>query len=155
MKADVIIFVLMAVFGDVPQPEVDRACEERELALERTLEGWERDVIKAFLTNEKLKAATPEDRLSIPDYKKVIYFRLGSLSSKLDLSLNKVSSDAGVRLRNLKRRAGFDASILPPKRAALSGAERVAKVDNVALLEMFLMLFCTCLAHTQLFCTNK
>ena len=72
MKADVIIFVLMAVFGDVPQPEVDRACEERELALERTLEGWERDVIKAFLTNEKLKAATPEERLSIPDYKKVI-----------------------------------------------------------------------------------
>ena len=44
MKADVIIFVLMAVFGDVPQPEVDRACEERELALERTLEGWEREV---------------------------------------------------------------------------------------------------------------
>ena len=39
MKADVIIFVLMAVFGDVPQPEVDRACEEREVALERTLEG--------------------------------------------------------------------------------------------------------------------
>ena len=68
----------------------------------------------------------------------MIYFRLGSLSSKLDLSLNKVSSDAGVRLRNLKRRAGFDASILPPKRAALSGAERVAKVDNVALLEMHL-----------------
>ena len=114
-----------------------------------------RDVIKAFLTKEKPKAATPEERLSIPDYKKVIYFRLGSLSSKFDLSLKKVSSDAGVRLRNLKRRAGFDASILPPKRAALSGAERVAKVDNVALLEMFLMLFCTCLAHTQLFCTNK
>ena len=89
MKADVIIFVLMAVFGDVPQPEVDRACEERELALERTLEGWERDVIKAFLTNEKLKAATPEERLSIPDYKKVIYFRLSSVSSKVDLSLKR------------------------------------------------------------------
>ena len=41
MKADVIIFVLMAVFGEVPQPEVDQACEEREVALERALEGWE------------------------------------------------------------------------------------------------------------------
>ena len=75
MKADVIIFVLMALFGEVPQPEVDRVCEEREVALERALEGWECDVIKAFLTNEKLKAATPEERLSIPDYKKVIYFK--------------------------------------------------------------------------------
>ena len=132
MKADVIIFVLMAVFGDVPQPEVDRACEERELALERTLEEWEREIIKAHMANDRLKAATPEERLSIPDYKKVIYSRLDSLSNKLDLSLKKVSTDAGVRLRNLKRRAGFDASILPPKRAALSGAERVSKVNNVA-----------------------
>ena len=74
--------------------------------------------------------------------------------TKLDLSLEKVSTDAGVRLRNLKRRRGFDANILPQKRPALSVAERVAKVDNVALLEMFVMLFCTCLAHTQLFCTN-
>ena len=32
MKADVIIFVLMALFGEVPQPEVDRVCEEREVA---------------------------------------------------------------------------------------------------------------------------
>ena len=154
MKADVIIFVLMAVFGDVPQPEVDRACEERELALERTLEEWEREIIKAHMANDRLKAATPEERLSIPDYKKVIYSRLDSLSNKLDLSLKKVSTDAGVRLRNLKRRAGFDANILPAKKPALSVAERVAKVDNVALLEMFVMLFCTCLAHTQIFCTN-
>ena len=138
MKADVIIFVLMAVFGDVPQPEVDRACEERELALERTLERWERDVIKAFLTNEKLKAATPEERLSIPDYKKVIYFRLDSLSSKLDLSLKKVSTDAGVRLRNLKRRAGFDANILPAKKPALSDANRQAKVNNIEIVSMLI-----------------
>ena len=61
---------------------------------------------------------------------------------------------AGYRLRDLKRRSGYDANILPAKRPALSVADRVAKVDNVALLEMFLMLFCTCLAHTQLFCTN-
>ena len=134
MKADVIIFVLMAVFGDVPQPEVDRACEEREMALERTLEGWEREVIKAHLANARLKAAYPEERLSIPDYKKVIYFRLGSLSSKLDLSLNKVSSDAGVRLRNLKRRAGFDANILPAKKPAQSDANRKAKVNNIEIV---------------------
>ena len=74
--------------------------------------------------------------------------------TKFDLSLEKVSTDAGVRLRNLKRRRGFDANILPQKRPALSVAERVAKVDNVALLEMIVMLFCTCLAHTQLCCTN-
>ena len=123
---------LMALFGEVPQPEVDRVCEEREVALERALEGWEREIIKAHLANDRLKAATPEERLSIPDYEKVIYFRLGSVSSKLDLFLKKVSRDAGVRLCNLKRRAGFDASILPPKRAALSGAERVSKVNNVA-----------------------
>ena len=134
MKADVIIFVLMAVFGDVPQPEVDRACEEREMALERTLEGWEREVIKAHLANARLKAATPEERLSIPDYEKVIYFRLGSLSSKLDLSLNKVSSDAGVRLRNLKRRAGFDTNILPAKKPAQSDANRKAKVNNIEIV---------------------
>ena len=81
MKTDVIIFVLLAVFGEVPQPEVDRACEEREGALERTLQGWEREIIKAHLANDQLKAATPQERLSIPDYKKVIYFRLSSLPS--------------------------------------------------------------------------
>ena len=81
MKEDVIIFVLMAVFRKVPQPEVDRACEEREVALERALEGWEREIIKAHLANDQLKAATPEERRSIPDYKKVIYFRLSSLPS--------------------------------------------------------------------------
>ena len=128
MKADVIIFVLMAVFGEVPQPEVDRACEEREVALERTLEGWEREIIKAHLANDRLKAATPEERLSIPDYKKVIYFRLGSLPSKLHLSLKKVSRDAGVRLCNLKRRRDFDPSILPATKVARSGAERVQAV---------------------------
>ena len=129
MKADVIIFVLMAMFGEVPQTEVEQACEEREVALERALEGWERDVFKAFLTNEKLKAATPEERLSIPDYKKVIYFRLGSLPSKLHLSLKKVSRDAGVRLCNLKRRRDFDQRILPARKVARSGAERVQAVS--------------------------
>ena len=45
---------------------------------------------------------------------------------------------ACIRLRNLKRRSGYDANILPAKRPALSVADRVAKVDNVALLEMHL-----------------
>ena len=62
---------------------------------------------------------------------------------------------AGYRLRDLKRRSGYDANILPAKRPALSVADRVAKVDNVALLEMFLMLFCTCLAHLHLFAVNS
>ena len=45
---------------------------------------------------------------------------------------------AGYRLRDLKRRSGYDANILPAKRPALSVADRVAKVDNVALLQMHL-----------------
>ena len=51
--------------------------------------------------------------------------------TKLDLSLEKVSTDAGVRLRNLKRRRGFDANILPRKRPALSNAERQTKVKEI------------------------
>ena len=46
---------------------------------------------------------------------------------------------AGYRLRDLKRRSGFDANILPTKRSVLSVAERLAKVNNVAKLEKFLM----------------
>ena len=34
---------------------------------------------------------------------------------------------AGYRLRDLKRRSGYDANILPAKRPALSVADRVAK----------------------------
>ena len=40
---------------------------------------------------------------------------------------------------NLKRRAGFDANILPPKRPVLSVADRVAKINNVTILEMCVM----------------
>ena len=67
--------------------------------------------------------------------------------AKLDISLKKVTRNAGVRLCNLKRRAGFDASILPPKRAALSGAERVSKVNNVANWRCFWCCFVLAL-HT-------
>ena len=44
MKVDVIIFVLMAVFCEVPQPEVNQACDEREVTLELSLERWEREI---------------------------------------------------------------------------------------------------------------
>ena len=74
--ADVIFFVLMAT-----QDEVDRVCQEKEVALGRVLQGWEREIIEAHLFNEQLKSATPEERISIDDYKKVISFRLGTLPS--------------------------------------------------------------------------
>ena len=67
--------------GEVPQLEVDQACEEREAALERKLKDWERTLVKAYLTNRKMKELTPEERLSIPDFDKVISFRLVSLQS--------------------------------------------------------------------------
>ena len=66
--------VVMVFQYEVPQPEVDQDCKERETALGRALEGWEREIIKAFLTNEKLKATTPEERTSITDFKTVISF---------------------------------------------------------------------------------
>ena len=63
---------LMAFHGKIPQPEVDEACEEREAALERALEGWKREIVKAFLTNERLKATTPEERTSFTNFETVI-----------------------------------------------------------------------------------
>ena len=69
---------LMAFHGEIPQPELDEACEEREAALGRALEGWEREIVKAFLTNERLKATTPEERTSITNFETVISFRLSS-----------------------------------------------------------------------------
>ena len=69
---------LMAFHGKIPQPELDEACEEREAALGRALEGWEREIVKAFLTNERLKATTPEERTSITNFETVISFRLSS-----------------------------------------------------------------------------
>ena len=75
--ADVIFSVLMMATQD----EVDRVCKEREVALGRVLQGWEREIIEAHLFNEQLKSATPEERISIDDYKKVISFRLGTLPS--------------------------------------------------------------------------
>ena len=76
--ADVIFSVLMMATQD----DVDRVCQEREVALGRVLLlGWEREIIKAYLFNEQLKSATPEERISIDNYKKVISFRLGTIPS--------------------------------------------------------------------------
>ena len=69
---------LMAFHGEIPEPELDQACEEREAALGRALEGWEREVVKVFLNNERLKATTPEERTSITNFETVISFRLCS-----------------------------------------------------------------------------
>ena len=83
--ADVIFSVLMMATQEsvlmASQDEVDRVCQEREVALGRVLQGWEREIISAHLFNEQLKSATPEERISIDDYKKVISFRLGTLPS--------------------------------------------------------------------------
>ena len=69
---------LMAFPNEIPQPELDHTCEEREAALGRALEEWEREIVKAFLTNERLKATTPEERTSITNFETVISFRLCS-----------------------------------------------------------------------------
>ena len=67
--ADVIFSVLMMTTQD----EVDRVCQEREVALGLVLQGWEREIIKAHLFNKQLKSVTPEERISIDNYKKVIF----------------------------------------------------------------------------------
>ena len=72
------LIVVMVFQCEVHQPEVDQACEERETALGLALEGWEREIIKAFLTIEKLKATTPEKKTFIIDFEMVISFRFSS-----------------------------------------------------------------------------
>ena len=67
--------------GEVPQLEIDQACEEREAALDRKLKDWERKLVKAFLTYQKLKDLSPEERFSIPEFDKVISLRFYSLQS--------------------------------------------------------------------------
>ena len=62
-----VLTVVMVFQCEVPQPEVDQACEERETALGRALEGWEREIVKAFLTNQNLKGTTPEEKTSITE----------------------------------------------------------------------------------------
>ena len=76
-----VVLTFVMGLGEVPQLEVDQACEEREAALDRKLKDWERKLVKAYLTNQKLKELTLEERLSIPDFDKVISFRLISHQS--------------------------------------------------------------------------
>ena len=70
--------VVISVQRERSQRKVDEACKEREAALGRALEGWEREIVQAFLTNERLKATTPEERTSITNFETVISFRLCS-----------------------------------------------------------------------------
>ena len=70
--------VVISVQRERSQRKVDEACKEREAALGRALEGWEREIVQAFLTNERLKATTPEERTSITNFETVIAFRLCS-----------------------------------------------------------------------------
>ena len=76
-----VVLTFVMGLGEVPQLEVDQACEEREAALDHKLKDWERQLVKAYLTNRKLKELSPEERLSIPDFDKVISVRLVSLQS--------------------------------------------------------------------------
>ena len=76
-----ISFALMGGLWESPQLEVDQACEEREAALDRELKDWERQLVKVYLTNQKLKDLTPEERLSIPDFDKALSFKFVSLQS--------------------------------------------------------------------------
>ena len=64
--------VVISVQRERSQRKVDEACKEREAALGRALEGWEREIVQAFLTNERLKATTPEERTSITNFETVI-----------------------------------------------------------------------------------
>ena len=66
---------------EVPQPEVDQACEERETALGCALEGWEREIIKAFLTIEKLLKRQLLLRRGFRDSNLFQIFQLPSLTS--------------------------------------------------------------------------
>ena len=64
--------VVISVQRERSQRKVDEACKEREAALGRALEGWEREIVQASLTNERLKATTPEERTSITNFETVI-----------------------------------------------------------------------------------
>ena len=58
------------MIGEVPQPEVDQACEEREVALERAWEGWEIYSSKEFsdlFIQTLQKALRTQGRESVTD----------------------------------------------------------------------------------------
>ena len=97
----------------------------RETILDRVLQDLEREVVSAHLRNEKLKAMNQEERSQIPDFGKVIFF---IARQNLNILMEKVIKSASNRFNALKRRPDFDDNILPARKLAKSGAERVQAV---------------------------
>ena len=110
----------------VDEEELGHVCSERETALDRPLHQWEREVIHLQLRNESLKAVSREERLQIPGFDKVICSTFGS--HLLDLLIVKEITAVRNRFNVLKRRPDFDEMILPARKVARSGAERVQAV---------------------------
>ena len=116
----------MEHLGVVDEEELDHVCSERETALDRPLHQWEREIIHHHLRNESLKAVSREERIHIPGFDKVICSCFGSYL--LDLLIVKEIKAVRNRFDVLKRRPDFDETILPPRKVARSGAERVQAV---------------------------
>ena len=125
-KTGPIVFFAMEHLGVVDEEELDHVCSERETALDRPLHQWEREIIHHHLRNESLKAVSREERLHIPGFDKVICFSFGS--HLLDLLIVKEIKALRNRFDVLKRRPDFDDMILPARKVARSGAERVQAV---------------------------
>ena len=110
----------------VDEEELKRVCSERETILDRPLHPWEREALHLHLRNESLKAVSREERLLTPGFDKVICSSFGSYL--LDLLIVKEIKAVRNRFDVLKRRPDFDETILPPRKVARSGAERVQAV---------------------------
>ena len=80
------ILLLMASLPQGTQAGLDDAYRQAEVVVERNLLEVEGFVIKAYLENAKLKAMSPAERQSFPDYVKVKSFRLSVLASSLTFS---------------------------------------------------------------------
>ena len=110
----------------VDEEEIQQVCSMRETILGRVLQDWERKVVSAHLQNEKLKAMNQEERAHVPNFDKVITFMF--VRHNLNILMEKVIKSASNRFNALKRRPDFDKNILPARKLAKSGAERVQAV---------------------------
>ena len=126
MRLPQLFFFGMAHLGVVDEEELERVCSERETILDRPLHPWEREALHLHLRNESLKAVSREERLLTPCFDKVICSSFGSYL--LDLLIVKEIKAVRNRFDVLKRRPDFDETILPPRKVARSGAERVQAV---------------------------
>ena len=124
-KTGQIVFFAMEHLGAVDEEELEHVCSERETALDRPLQHWEREALHLHLRNESLKALSREERIHIPGFAKVICSCFGS--HLLDLLIVKEITAVRHRFNNLKRRPNFDNMILPARKVARTGAERKAK----------------------------